>query len=508
MRLRSVRNTLAATLILAALSSPTAVGASSSSPSGAEPAKTVPDAMMVLIDEPSDDLSIARLEQETPTALPGTVAQSEPTPYTAYGTGLQPGELVDIFVGGEHCAQATADADGNWGPVAIGVSSPCTPVEGEIISFLLNGEPTIETDVFAFAGAPQNVATGIVLTSVGTAPQLEGTLPSSGVAIAVWSGGTVAQLLPVAAAKGCNLTSLWTSEAGALVGYVVGAPTFVNSAFLNHHPGGVLPASTVLLLVCSSSSAPSIPSAGCTIQGRLIDTDTGQPIGGVTVGLVEYADDARDDLLVNPNAGTTDANGEFSISCDGIPMSRFPLRLTLTRSDWWAVWHTNVVVEVGGREGIQITTSLCEELKPLGSPVATDVLIGGGPTRRLTLVTNGNWAAYDFNPRVVSGNTSQGDFYVSHCGEPTFWANNNGPPYYQQGIVDLGDIGNAPLQSVVPPLSGYWNFGLEAVVGHTYVSRARQEFTGDYIVFRVVEIITDGLVVERYVLDYYYLAGP
>lgn len=82
-------------------------------------------------------------------------------------------------------------------------------------------------------------------------PQLTGNVPDSGVALVLWSGGTVDELLPVARNQGCYINSLWTSDAGSLVGYVVGAPAFVNVGFLDLFGGATLPPSTALILVCA-----------------------------------------------------------------------------------------------------------------------------------------------------------------------------------------------------------------------------------------------------------------
>ena len=247
--------------------------------------------------------------------------------------------------------------------------------------------------------------------------------------------------------------------------------------------------------------------AGCLISGQLVDRNGGDPIAGAILGLVEFTEDVRNATVIDPNAGVTDAEGGFSIGCDAIASSRFPLRITLARSDWWGTTHTHTAVYEGGHVGLLLTFDVCQALRPLDVPLATDTLIDGGPTRLRTILPRGNAAAYDFNPRLISASPRFGDFYISYCGEPVFWANNNGPPYYQQGAVDLGDLGDIPLEDIVPSAEGYQHFGVPAVVGHTYVSRARQEFAGDHIVFRVVDVETDGVVVTTYVLEYYYRAG-
>ena len=69
-------------------------------------------------------------------------------------------------------------------------------------------------------------------------------LPSGGTALTVWSGGSVSQLV----AQASNAASLFVTANGQLVGYIPGAPTFVNQDFLSHYPSGVIPASTIFLV--------------------------------------------------------------------------------------------------------------------------------------------------------------------------------------------------------------------------------------------------------------------
>lgn len=63
----------------------------------------------------------------------------------------------------------------------------------------------------------------------------------SGISSAVWSGGSVGSL-PVA-------LSYWTTDEGTLVGYLPGAPPYVNARFLALFPGGHMPAGTIVLVV-------------------------------------------------------------------------------------------------------------------------------------------------------------------------------------------------------------------------------------------------------------------
>jgi len=89
-----------------------------------------------------------------------------------------------------------------------------------------------------------------------------------------------------------------------------------------------------------------------------------------------------------------------------------------------------------------------------------------------------------------------GDFYFSFSEiGPSFLANN----FYQRGLLDLGNIGEVDLNEVMIPNEGYYEFGVKAIVGNTYVSLAREGEEGHFIVFRVLEIKPDSFVKLEYV---------
>jgi hypothetical protein len=94
-----------------------------------------------------------------------TTALAAGPPHTAYGTGATEGDAIAILAGTTSCATATADADGNWGPVALGATvGDCVFAAGDTISFSLNGTVAEQTETWAEGGAPADVATGTVLT--------------------------------------------------------------------------------------------------------------------------------------------------------------------------------------------------------------------------------------------------------------------------------------------------------------------------------------------------------
>lgn len=89
-----------------------------------------------------------------------------------------------------------------------------------------------------------------------------------------------------------------------------------------------------------------------------------------------------------------------------------------------------------------------------------------------------------------------GDFYTTDSDNfQTFWGNNAGE-YGVQRIDWDGPLLDAPI-----PKDNYNRFGVKALVGATYVSRARDPDVKYYIVFRVKSIgtmtVLDWVMVYR-----------
>ena len=128
-------------------------------------------------------------------------------------------------------------------------------------------------------GCPASPGTGAAepATSVPPAaakPTLFGTVPKTGFGLVVWAGGPTEAVIATAAEGGCALRSVWaSSDDGELVGYLVGAPAFVNRAWSQRFTDGV-PASTPLILVCggstSGSDQPASPGAASATASVLV----------------------------------------------------------------------------------------------------------------------------------------------------------------------------------------------------------------------------------------------
>jgi len=96
------------------------------------------------------------------------------------------------------------------------------------------------------------VLLAVVVAGGGVARPVGAEAASTKVALASFEGGTIEGLV---AGAGTEVTSVWVSVGGSLVGYTAGAPGFVNSGFEAVFPGGVLAAGTVVLIVYPSGAA-------------------------------------------------------------------------------------------------------------------------------------------------------------------------------------------------------------------------------------------------------------
>jgi Zn-dependent metalloprotease len=105
--------------------------------------------------------------------------------------------------------------------------------------------------------------------------------------------------------------------------------------------------------------------------------------------------------------------------------------------------------------------------------------------------------SFDFSTNSL-GTLTGGDLYYSGG---KFWANN----INQKGVTNLGNVGDVDLTTVNIPTAGYTRFGVNAVSGHTYISKAQEGELGSYIVFRVTDISADK---SNVTIQYFYLLTP
>jgi D-alanyl-D-alanine carboxypeptidase len=103
-----------------------------------------------------------------------------------------------------------------------------------------------------------------------TAPVHFGTVPKAGFGLVVWNGGGDAEAVAaVAADGGCRLASVWVIGAeGQFLGYLYGAPAFVNQGWADHFPAGI-PGATPLILLCGGPSSPAGLSSASTTSSLI-----------------------------------------------------------------------------------------------------------------------------------------------------------------------------------------------------------------------------------------------
>jgi hypothetical protein len=131
-----------------------------------------------------------------------------------------------------------------------------------------------------------------------------------------------------------------------------------------------------------------------------------------------------------------------------------------------------------------------------GFPYFNDIIHAFHAHSLLQAVLN-NRNSFDFSTNTL-GTLTGGDLYYSGG---KFWANN----LNQKGLKDLGNIGDPDMTTLNIPTTGYTRFGVNAVVGHTYISKAQQGEFGSYIIFRVTDISADKSSVT---IEYFYRLSP
>ncbi len=120
----------------------------------------------------------------------------------------------------------------------------------------------------AAAAPPAAASTPTTPPAVAVAPAaaLTGSVPAAGgFALVVWGGGPVDGAVNAARAAGCAVAAVWANRTGGgLVGYLVGAPAFVNAPWNDQYASAPLPEATPLIVVCrfaAGAAAPNAPGA-------------------------------------------------------------------------------------------------------------------------------------------------------------------------------------------------------------------------------------------------------
>ena len=82
-----------------------------------------------------------------------------------------------------------------------------------------------------------------------------------GFALAAWGGGNTSAMAAAAERDGCPLQAVFVTVEGRFVGFVFGAPAFVNSAFTTRYAGGNVPAGTPVIAVCRGPAPTPVATA-------------------------------------------------------------------------------------------------------------------------------------------------------------------------------------------------------------------------------------------------------
>ena len=106
-----------------------------------------------------------------------STALAQGPPATMYGTASA-GDEIGVWVGSASCGSVTAGSDGFW-MMQIGEGAPCSPSDGDTLSFTMNGAATNETETWASGGSPADVANGVSLTAAMM--ETDGMAPEAGV---------------------------------------------------------------------------------------------------------------------------------------------------------------------------------------------------------------------------------------------------------------------------------------------------------------------------------------
>ena len=140
-------------------------------------------------------------------------------------------------------------------------------------------------------------------------PGLTGFIPTTaGVGLVVWGGGTMSGIENASITRGCTPKAVWTSRPdGELVGYLFGAPNFVNDAWRSTFPDGWVSGGRVLLIVCDGPSqvttAASLNGPGGLPARAPAPIFTGRaPAPSVTSLAVAVVDEASGAVLYQKDA--------------------------------------------------------------------------------------------------------------------------------------------------------------------------------------------------------------
>ena len=165
---------------------------------------------------------------------------------TVTADSLRIDPIVQIDQAGNPGPALAQDDDGGGGFWGLASRVEFTaPVTGEYLIIIgdVLGDSVGGYVLNASIAGPEGPSTGTFASS----------LPASGVGLAVWGGGDIAEIEAAAAGTACNNSSFWVSQDGTFIGYLFGAPEFVNEQPLALFPDGVFPNGTAMLVICEAA---------------------------------------------------------------------------------------------------------------------------------------------------------------------------------------------------------------------------------------------------------------
>jgi uncharacterized protein YkwD len=157
------------------------------------------------------------------------------------------------YSGADTVVQAWIDSPGHHANIlatdiqAIGIALYQDPGSNYVNFWVTDFGSIIDTPPPVAPTSGEQTAAELPTPSTEPVVQIGGSVPSLGVGLLLaQQDGTPQQLVATVQASGCVNASLWISQAGQLVGYIDGAPAFVNGDF----PTSVA-AGTVFIVSCS-----------------------------------------------------------------------------------------------------------------------------------------------------------------------------------------------------------------------------------------------------------------
>ncbi len=200
--------------------------------------------------------------------LGASPAQAQQAPADVYGvvaagSGVVAGDVIVASIGGVECGSATAHASDGWSIRIQAGSCDGNAVSGATIAFTINGLPAAQTVIWKTGYRPPDVVNGLALTVAGGAsptvtPGPPATL-SDARGLAVFSGGSLAQLEAAALAACPGGATIWADDphlAGGYISFIAGsAVPIVNVNFANAYPAGLIGLTAVIVTGCVGGGA-------------------------------------------------------------------------------------------------------------------------------------------------------------------------------------------------------------------------------------------------------------